>query len=257
MDEIGTAAWLAVDKCGRQRQKREADVNRPAGTGDFHIIFVSEGSCRAWYDGREYILAEKDFAVYLPHEPQRYILGGSTTLWVHFTGDGAREILSRCGLAGGIFRGGSGEVRTLFNQMIRTSRINSPLRDIRAAGLLCQLLCELSQSVVGTGQTNEAVAALVEHIHEQYASPLDVNVFAEKAHLSRSHFEHLFRCQVGEAPHRYLLTVRLREASWLLRYTDLSVAQVGEAVGFDDPFYFSRLYKKRYGYSPKEARRGR
>jgi len=251
-------APLAIDSCGTQRPRSDTLVLRDAGRVDYHILFVRSGTCTVEYEGASHTLSEHDFVVYLPHQRQCYRFPGEgavSTFWLHFSGTEADAVLEQCRLSGGVYHSRrSVEVSDIFHHMIHEYRTKPPLWEMRTAGLLMGLLCELSRSVSGERHMDEFVAALVEHIHENYAGEIDVDAFAVKAGLSRSHFDHLFRTQTGKPPHQYQLGVRLREASWLVRYTDLGIAQIAEQVGFSDPFYFSRLYKKKYGVSPKRAR---
>ena len=59
---------------------------------------------------------------------------------------------------------------------------------------------------------------------------------------------------MGVSPQQYLIDLRLRNARDLLISTDLSISEVARSVGYDDPLYFSRLYRKHYGLSPRESR---
>ena len=249
---------LSVGSCGTQRPKNETMVLRTDGRVDYHVLFVRTGSCTVEYEGQQYTLREQDFVVYLPYQRQCYHFPGgeqTTTFWLHFSGTEVDTLLGQCHLGGGVYHSCHGsEVRDIFQQMIHEYRTKPPLWELRSTGLLMELLCELSRAVSGDVPMDKFVAELVEHIHENYALEIDIDSFAQRAGLSRGHFDHLFRKQTGRPPHRYQLDVRLREASWMVRYTDLGVAQIAEQVGFSDPFYFSRLYKKKYGVSPKLAR---
>lgn len=249
---------LALHSCGIQNPRQDSLILRPEGRLDWHIIFVIEGECMAEYGGRDTLLSKKYFVIYPPHARQKYSYSGekpTRAFWLHFGGTEVRHIMEDCGLGGGVYHSqSSAELRALFPPMIREYRTKQPLWELRGAGLLAQLLSELARSISNDRRMDDFVAALVEHIHDDCASDIDISNLAAQAGFSRSHFDYLFRTQVGTSPHRYLLEVRLKEASWLLRHTDLPVAAVALQVGFPDPFYFSRLYKKHYGISPKEER---
>ena len=57
------------------------------------------------------------------------------------------------------------------------------------------------------------------------------------------------------APQEYMISLRLREATKLLLDSDLSVAEIGMKVGWDNPFYFSKVFKTVIGVSPLHYRR--
>ncbi|CAN5665764.1 arabinose operon transcriptional regulator AraC [soil metagenome] len=77
-----------------------------------------------------------------------------------------------------------------------------------------------------------------------------VDGLAAVAAMSRSHFAHRFRQDVGRTPMQAVTDLRLDRARQLLRSTDLGVAQVARAVGFDDAMYFSRVFRRHIGTSP-------
>lgn len=78
---------------------------------------------------------------------------------------------------------------------------------------------------------------------------------AAACHLSVSRLSHLFREQVGMTPLEYLETERLERAKRLLAFTNLPVQSVATEVGFENPFYFTRRFKRATGVSPRDFRR--
>jgi AraC-like DNA-binding protein len=88
----------------------------------------------------------------------------------------------------------------------------------------------------------------------RYFEPLDVNVLARAAGLSRAHFSREFRRAFGEAPHAYLLTRRLERAAALLRTTDRSVADICFSVGLQSVGSFTTSFTRLYGVSPTAYR---
>jgi AraC-like DNA-binding protein len=72
--------------------------------------------------------------------------------------------------------------------------------------------------------------------------------------MSEESFCHLFRKSIGVPLHKYITQVRLKEARRLLKYSSESISQIAYSVGYDDPLYFSRIFKRYYGVSPKFMR---
>jgi AraC family transcriptional regulator of arabinose operon len=75
--------------------------------------------------------------------------------------------------------------------------------------------------------------------------------------FSRSRFAALFHRQVGQPPLQYLESQRLAQARQLLVYTNQTLAQIADRVGFSSPFYLSLRFKKHYGCSPRTFRQQR
>lgn len=109
-----------------------------------------------------------------------------------------------------------------------------------------------SQAVLHGG--NRAVRTLKNFIDEHYAENIDLNDLSRLVGLTPSHVCMAFRRAIGRPPIQYLNDTRLAHANRLLRESELSVAEVGRAIGFDDANYFSRFFRRKTGVSPSEVR---
>jgi transcriptional regulator GlxA family with amidase domain len=92
-------------------------------------------------------------------------------------------------------------------------------------------------------------------VDSRYAEPLDLEALARAAHVSPRQFSRSFRQTFGETPHQYLLTRRIERARYLLRTTDMQVAEVCLAVGFNSVGSFTTTFGRQVGVSPTEYRR--
>jgi transcriptional regulator GlxA family with amidase domain len=97
-------------------------------------------------------------------------------------------------------------------------------------------------------------------MRENVNKPLQVATLAAFANVSPSHFFALFKQLTGRPPMDYFTRLRMRHACWLLDSTRASVKEVAAALGYDDPFYFSRVFKavnhvppSRYRTSPSNC----
>ncbi|MFI3225919.1 MAG: helix-turn-helix transcriptional regulator [Clostridia bacterium] len=75
---------------------------------------------------------------------------------------------------------------------------------------------------------------------------------AETLNVSKSHLIREFSKQVGISPNKFLIKTKLESAKILLLNDDLHIEAVAEAVGFSCGNYFSKVFKKEYGITPKE-----
>lgn len=103
-----------------------------------------------------------------------------------------------------------------------------------------------TQQQVGESWVRETIAFMEEMIHEK----LSVEDLAERINLSVSYFSVLFRKATGIPPLEYFIQLKLRNACRLLKEKGLKVKDVADAIGYDDPFHFSRLFKKHMRMSP-------
>jgi transcriptional regulator GlxA family with amidase domain len=92
-------------------------------------------------------------------------------------------------------------------------------------------------------------------VDSRYAEPLDLEALAGAAGVSPRHFSRCFRRTFGETPHQYLLTRRIERARHLLRTTDMQVAEICLAVGFNSVGSFTTTFRRHVGVPPTEYRR--
>ena len=95
------------------------------------------------------------------------------------------------------------------------------------------------------------------YLSKHYTERITNAQLADMICLSEDRFGHLFRDGVGKPPLQYINELRLKKALSLLRAGGDTVTEVAEAVGFRDYNHFGRLFRKRYGVTPYEIKRGK
>lgn len=99
-------------------------------------------------------------------------------------------------------------------------------------------------------KVERSISYMVEHIDK----PLQVATLAAQANVSPSHFFALFKRRTGCPPMDYFTRLRMSHARRILGSTSASVKEVAAALGYDDPFYFSRVFKAVNKVPPSEYR---
>lgn len=102
----------------------------------------------------------------------------------------------------------------------------------------------------GTPVRHDAVDVAVQYLHANYASSITLKELAGVTCTSETHLAHRFNARLGISPMRYLQRIRLEVAHRLLLTTTQPVNAVAQQAGFDDPLYFSRVFKQATGQSP-------
>ena len=106
-----------------------------------------------------------------------------------------------------------------------------------------------------SGQHAHLIRQAKEYIEHRYANPdLSLIEVAAQANLSASHFSVVFSQETHQTFKEYLTEVRINKARELLRMTTLRSAEIAYQVGYNDPHYFSSVFKKNTGLSPIEFR---
>ena len=97
---------------------------------------------------------------------------------------------------------------------------------------------------------------VVTYIEDHYSENISLDQIAENMYLSPFYISRIFKGETGNTPIRHLINLRLEKARELLEggYQG-SIQEVAALVGYDDAYHFSKLFKKRYGISPSQARK--
>jgi AraC-like DNA-binding protein len=93
------------------------------------------------------------------------------------------------------------------------------------------------------------------YIEENLTKQISHDLLARTAGLSPSRFHFLFRSALGSSPYHYVQKLRLKKAQQLLIRTDRSVAEIGQEVGYPDPYHFSRIFRRDVGVPPGKYRK--
>ncbi len=91
-------------------------------------------------------------------------------------------------------------------------------------------------------------------IEQNFHNDISVEDIADHCGLNRSYFGKIFKESIGRTPQEFLLNYRMTKASELLKLTKLSIGDVSNAVGYDNPLHFSRAFKNCYHVSPRAWR---
>lgn len=94
----------------------------------------------------------------------------------------------------------------------------------------------------------------IKYMNENYDKNISLKNIADNVHLTHNYFSNLFKREIGETVMSYLMDIRMEEAKKLLRNTDLKIYEISEKVGYEDPNYFGRVFKKYNGLTPIKYR---
>jgi len=149
----------------------------------------------------------------------------------------------------------------LVRELDRETTEKCPGYRVMAKGLFMQLAVYLSRCY--SDKPNEESRNLlrlgdaIAYIETHFANRITILDLAKKAHMSPRHFQRVFRQCMHKSPVDYLLHVRIRHASGLLRNTDRSITEIAYDCGFTDSNYFTRCFRKVMNITPKQYRQRR
>ena len=204
--------------------------------------------------------------LYRPKEEQRYYYYGidhTEVYWVHFTGNNVKNILRKYGISDDmhvIHTGTSLYYKQLFLQMIQELKLCKEDYEELLVNYLQQLFILIHRQINSkpkgkTSSLMNEMDAAVRYFHENYNKPISIEEYAASLHMSVSWFIRNFKEYTSSTPTQYLLSLRISNAQTLLENTTYNVTEVADIVGYDNPLYFSRIFKKQCGMSPSEFRK--
>ena len=103
-------------------------------------------------------------------------------------------------------------------------------------------------------EKKELVEGITKYLNENYVQDISLYTLSKNMYLSPVYISKIFKEVMGDSPINYLIQIRLSKAKELLGDSKLSIKSIAKMVGYDDPYYFSKLYKKYYGNSPNKER---
>lgn len=144
--------------------------------------------------------------------------------------------------------------------MAETHRYYLEITQIQDFDRLCQWMTRVvnttMDSIFDFGDVRHAniIHRSVQYIHANYAQHLTLESVAQEVHLSPTYFGRIFKEGTGESFSAYLTRVRIQRSKELLHYENIRLTDIALLVGFEDQSYFSRVFKRMEGISPRRYR---
>lgn len=148
-------------------------------------------------------------------------------------------------------------INNMLHRLYQFCNTSGNLNMLRAKSLFFNLLdeiltCATNQQI---NHNRDLVEQSIEYMKLHYMNPLTIPELAAQYGLNAKQFAYLFQKYMGIGPNEYLIDHRMQQAKELLCTTNFSVAKISVCIGYSDPYYFSKLFKKRTGFSPSALQR--
>lgn len=258
---------LFVGSCGTYHlyTKKRLPTHRPRGRLDYQILYIASGKAHFYFHGKEEVISAGNMVLYRPKEEQRYYYYGADqteVYWVHFTGNNVKNILRKYGIADDvhvIYTGTSLEYKRLFLLMIQELKLCKEDYEEMLVSYLRELLIMIHRVILSKPRgksfflMNEIDAA-VQYFHANYHKAISIEDYAASHNMSTSWFIRNFKEYTNATPAQYILSLRISNARTLLETTAYNVSEISNIIGYENPLYFSRIFKKQCGMSPSEFR---
>lgn len=267
VDFKDTVRPLVVGSAGTYRLDKHPllPTQRPRGRVDYQLLYVAAGKAHFFFDDgkTDTVVQAGNMVLYRPGEMQKYIYFAEEhpeVFWVHFTGYDVHAILEFYGFEEGrrVYRTGtSPEYKRLFRQMIQELQLCKPLYEEVLASILNHIFILMKRQMEDRSTSSNVqneIEEAVQYFIANYNQEIVIEDYAERQHMSVSWFIRNFKRYTSLTPVQYIQSIRLANAQSLLETTAHNVSEIAAIVGYDNPLYFSRLFKKQFGMSPLQYR---
>ncbi|MEA5457081.1 AraC family transcriptional regulator [Sinomonas sp. JGH33] len=261
LDSPATANLVVTD-CGYFPNARHHGRTRHKGITQTVVLMCVKGSGWVRVDGYAPTEVNAGEAAILPAGiPHAYAASDQdpwTLWWLHVEGPGAAAFLAALNArALPAIRRMADPVRmaSLASEVVTWhEKDTTDASLIASSGAAAHLLALLATDQLPGPGVHAAVESIVEHLRNNITARVSVDGLAAMAGLSRSHFAALFKERTGFPVVQFQTQLRMQRARELLDTTNTPIERIAGLVGYDDPFYFARMFKKVHGISPRQYR---
>lgn len=178
--------------------------------------------------------------------------------WIHFEGHYAKTFYERfSACSDGAVKIAFDETRiTLLNEIITLLESDFTDEKVELAHFkLIAVLSSLSYSNTLNSAMEDAISLSIAYMKAHLSEILTIELLAKEACYSISRYSELFKQKTGYSPIQFFIRLKIQKSCEFLYFTNLNIKEICKEVGFEDPYYFSRMFKKQIGVSPSEYRK--
>lgn len=236
---------------------------REEGADQYILIYCTEGKGIIEVEDQIYRL-EKSDAFCIPRNVRHKYYADEkepwSILWVHFKGENTNYFpLEERKMVHINSRHSDNRMMVLFNLLFRVLERNYTIGNfIYISQVLSLILSEIyfREKVDESSVQDRHVTMVIRYMYQHLRENLTLEEISEEVQLSKSYLNAVFKAQTGKSPVEFFIHLKMQEACKLLKSTDYYIYEVSSELGYTDQYYFSRIFKKVVGVSPKDYKNG-
>lgn len=268
MEENPISSMLHITDIGYYPKACYHFRERQEPISQYVFIYCIEGS--GWFrtEGEKYQVSANQYFILPAGKPHAY---GSnekdpwTIYWIHFKGKLAPHFALPCNCPVEIKPSVDSRISDrieMFEEIFRTLELGYSHENLLYASSIfyhylgsLRYLQQYRDAVRQKPDKDNLVATAIHFMKENIEKRLTLEEIASQAGYCSSHFSVLFNQRTGFSPLAYFNQLKIQQACQLLDFTDMKVNQICYKFGIDDNYYFSRLFSKIMGMSPRQYRK--
>lgn len=254
---------LHLVACGYEKCSPEHSYG-PAFRHYYMLHFILSGQGHLYIHNRHYVIRANQYFLITPDVLTFYKADTKnpwTYMWLCFNGDSVPDILRHCGISPETPVQNCTcicDIKDIIFQMMEHPEL-TPASECYIQSGLYQLFGKLEESAGASYSSSESndnfyVTQAMEYILHHPFPDITVMDVADHLHISRNYLFMLFKKYLNTSPQKFLTMSRISNARELLAKTDIPIADIAGSCGYQNPFAFSRAFKREVGITPSEYR---
>ena len=233
-----------------------------------HFVLAGKGNVTI---GRQRLTVQAGQIFYTPKDIKWYYESDDKTpweyVWIGFVGEWAKRLIDNIGMNHENLLADIPDMRVASNlreELVRTMSMNTSY--IAMMPIFWKFIQELTRvrgyapnvktrlETFKEKQQNSRIAEIVRRLEREYMNEISVNEIARDLSVSRAWLSRSFKAMTGKTIKEYVTDLRISHAKDLLTQTPFPISEVAAACGYQNPLFFSRMFKQVTGVSPTEWR---
>lgn len=230
------------------------------------LIYCTDGE--GWFEtnGKRQFLRQNQYVIISANTPHKYGSNDQnpwSIYWIHFTGLKSHLFINHPNQKIEIDLASNARFRErilLFEEIFNNLEMQYSIENLEYANICLRHMLGsfryLSQfRKIKEFNPEDKITNSIRFMRDHISEKISLGSVAKNVNLSVSQFSLLFKKKTSRTPIDYLNHLRIQQASRLLDFSTFRINEIALQVGFSDPFYFSRMFSKIMGRSPKEYRK--
>jgi AraC family transcriptional regulator of arabinose operon len=252
---------LFPDAIGYFPNAKHHNRSRKNGINEYILLYCLDGEGWIKINGKTIPLTPNTGFIIPENTGHKYgssLKDAWSIYWVHFEGDYAATFYKRFSTSNDAsIKIAFDESRiTLLNEIITLLESDFTNEKVELTHFkLIAFLSSLCYSNTLNSNVDDIISHSIVFMKAHLNEILTIELLANQACYSISRYSELFKKKTGYSPIQFFIRLKILKSCEYLYFTNLNIKEICKEVGFDDPYYFSRMFKKQIGVSPSEYRK--